>query len=168
MHDCKKAKKNECKILHNHKKPKISNRLLDNTKKNSFIGFFISCHFFSEDLCMDHMDKSDAIQQGRAIPTNADLFVAFSSDSPYKSYRSQTGSYFLQAFVKHAVACGNTDDLLHIMTFVINDVQKQVVHDLDASGRNLQKGKQSPCFKSFLGKLFYFPKISMPEGEAMQ
>ena len=106
---------------------------------------------------------SDAVKAGSIIPKNADMFVAFSSDEPYASFRDpEEGSLFLQELVESIQSSGNSKNLLEIMTRVIYKVQQTEIGGIKGvfgqAGRNVFK--QSPYFKSFLGKLFFFPKFS--------
>ena len=70
------------------------------------------------------------------------------------------GSHLLQVLIRTVKELGDDFDLLHIILIVIHDVAEKVMECKDLRSGKPVVCKQNPCFKSYMGKLFYFPSQS--------
>ena len=100
---------------------------------------------------------ADICHMAITIPTEADIFVAYSTPPGYYSYRSdEGGSYFMQLLSYRLYSNGHlqNDDLNKIMTLVSQDmINFQSSRPAVSSMRNK---KQVPWVSSTLSKMLKF------------
>ena len=105
----------------------------------------------------EQMDETDALIRTITVPTEADIFVAYSTPPGYYSWRSPyAGSYFIQLLANRLYREGAelNYDLNTIVTLVCNDLV-QFSSNVPAN-RDMHMKKQVPWISSTLTKLVKF------------